>query len=359
MTTSGQIIGPDHESLKTMSSTISPLAESHLPADAVTPEMLAEREKKQQETAAIYDAYSPAQLQWKNVDPVVAIFLVIVHAGAFAAPFFFSWTGLVTFFVLHWATCSIGICLGYHRYLSHRAMKLKKPAEFTAMLLGTISGEGTPWTWSATHRLHHNRSDQHGDPHSPLEGPFWSHIMWLFIRHDKEQLGRLYQRYIPELMDRKMMSFFERTQGLWLTGSGLAIVGIGYLTGGPYGALSMLLWGFCLRLVVAYHSTWFVNSATHLWGYRNYHTRDESRNLWWVAVLAYGEGWHNNHHAHPAVARAGHKWWEFDATWMAIRFLEMIGQAYDVDHRIPCKEQDDPMKANDVDPDEVALEAVS
>lgn len=227
------------------------------------------------------------------------------------------------------------------------------------MLLGTISGEGTPWTWSATHRLHHNRSDQHGDPHSPLEGPFWSHIMWLFIRHDKEQLGRLYQRYIPELMDRKMMSFFERTQGLWLTGSGLAIVGIGYLTGGPYGALSMLLWGFCLRLVVAYHSTWFVNSATHLWGYRNYHTRDESRNLWWVAVLAYGEGWHNNHHAHPAVARAGHKWWEFDATWMAIRFLEMIGQAYDVDHRIPCKEQDDPMKANDVDPDEVALEAVS
>jgi len=329
-----------------MSTTIAPPARTHQPADRVSREVLAERAKKQQDIAEIYDSFSPAQLKWKNVDWIVAVFLVSVHIGALAAPFFFSWAGLGTFLVLHWMTCSLGICLGYHRYLSHRSMKLRKPAEFFTMLLGTISGEGTPFSWSATHRLHHNRSDQHGDPHSPLEGTFWSHIIWLFVRRNKEQQEKLYRRYIPELLDRKMLRFFERTQAFWLTLTGVSMLLAGYFfVGGIYGAVSLLLWGFCLRLVVAYHSTWFVNSATHIWGYRNYKTRDESRNLWWVAVVAYGEGWHNNHHAHPAVARAGHKWWEFDATWRAIQFLELIGQAYDVDHRVPCNEQEDPTEA--------------
>jgi stearoyl-CoA desaturase (delta-9 desaturase) len=299
------------------------------------------------ETQKIYDAYSPSHLKWKNVDWTVAVFLTFVHLGAIAAPFFFSWSGLAAFFLLHWLTASIGVCLGYHRYLAHRSMKLRKPAEFFTMMCGTISGEGTPFMWSATHRLHHNRSDQEGDPHSPLDGSFWSHLLWLFVRHSPEHSDRLYKRYIPELLDRPMLKFFERTQGFWLLGTGLLLGGIGLATGGLFGAISMILWGFCLRMVVVYHGTWCVNSATHIWGYKNYKTRDESRNLWWVAILAYGEGWHNNHHAHPSVARAGHKWWEVDLTWWSIRALEMVGQAYDVDRRIPCREQANPTQANE------------
>ena len=103
------------------------------------------------------------------------------------------------------------------------------------------------------------------------------------------------------------------------------------------GGWSMLLWGLCARMTYAYHSTWFVNSATHLWGYRNYDTRDESRNLWWVAVVSYGEGWHNNHHAHPSNARAGHKWYEIDPTFWVIKLLKATGLAYDVKDAIPQK----------------------
>lgn len=294
-----------------------------------------EKSSKQIEIEQIYAEYDPSKLRWDNVDWVTAIFLVVVHAGALAAPFFFSWYGLVAFFVLHWMTGSIGICLGYHRYLSHRSMKLRGPAKFFAMLCGTVSGEGTPFMWAATHRLHHARSDQKGDPHSPNDGSWWSHILWLFLRYTPKHKSRLYERYIPELLDQPMLKFFEKTQGLWLAFVGLSLLAGGYALGGWYGAASMVLWGFCLRMVAMYHGTWCVNSATHMWGYKNYETRDRSRNLWWVALIAYGEGWHNNHHAHPHTARAGHRWWEVDTTWWAIRGLQLIGQAYDVDDRIP------------------------
>ncbi len=287
------------------------------------------------EQEELLKAFSKDRLKWSNIDWVVAVWMVSMHVGCLAAPFFFSWSAVAVLVVLHWATCSLGICLGYHRYLAHRSMKLAKPVEFAAMALGTISGEGTPLMWSATHRLHHHKSDQPGDPHSPLEGPFWGHLLWLFVYRSKRENEILYRRYVPELLDRPVMRFFERTQGLWMLGTGLLIAGAGYLTAGWFGAVSFLLWGLCVRMVLAYHSTWFVNSATHLWGYRNYKTRDESRNLWWVAILAYGEGWHNNHHAHPAVAPAGHRWYEFDITWWSIKLLRLCGLAYDVNDKLP------------------------
>jgi stearoyl-CoA desaturase (delta-9 desaturase) len=149
------------------------------------------------------------------------------------------------------------------------------------------------------------------------------------MRRTPEQQNALFRRYVPELVEQPMMQFFERTFGLWLIGMGIVLFAVG--------GLPLLLWGLCVRMVVAYHSTWFVNSATHLWGYRNYETRDESRNLWWVALLSYGEGWHNNHHAHPHTARAGHKWWEIDMTFWAIRALQWCGLATDVDDRIPSQ----------------------
>lgn len=271
--------------------------------------------------------YSPSRLKLKNVDWVVAGWMIAMHVGAVAAPFFFTWQALTVAVILHWATCSIGICMTFHRCHSHRSLKLKWPAKFVGTLIGVIAGEGGPLRWSATHRVHHGQSDLEGDPHSPLDGPWWSHLFWMMVKNPKRKDELLFKHYVPDLMKDKTVMFFERTFALWLWATGLTLL----LVGG----LDMLLWGLCVRMVFAYHSTWFVNSATHLWGYRNYETTDQSRNLWWVAILAYGEGWHNNHHAHPRLARAGHKWWELDPTWWAIAFLRKIGQATDVDDRIP------------------------
>jgi fatty-acid desaturase len=284
----------------------------------------------------VTQSIGPDQLSWKNVDWVIFTWMVAMHAGCLVAPFYFSWSALGVAVVLHWLTCSIGICMTYHRYLAHRSFKLSKPAEFFALLCGLLSGEGTPLMWTATHRMHHQLSDHKGDPHSPLNGQWWwSHMLWTFLRHIPKYQETLYRRYAPELFERPLMRFFEKTYGLWLTASGLAFLALGGLIGGLDGAISMLLWGLCVRMAAAYHTTWLINSATHLWGYRNYETRDESRNLWWVAILAYGEGWHNNHHAHPALAPAGHKWWEIDMTWWSIKFLRFCGLAYDVKDRLP------------------------
>lgn len=258
------------------------------------------RLQNQADTDTLVAAFHKDQLQWRNVDWVVTLFLIAVHVGALFAfmPMFFSWTGLAVCVGLHWLTCSIGICLGYHRYLAHKSFKLKAPMEFVAMACGCISGEGSPLTWAATHRLHHHKSDQEGDPHSPVkDNAWWSHFLWLFPKRTTESTRIMFRRYVPELVDRPVLQFFQKTFALWLWGSGLVLLGIGCALGGWQMGLSMVIWGMCVRMVAAYHSTWFVNSATHLWGYRNYDTRDHSRNLWWVAILAYGEGWHNNHHA--------------------------------------------------------------
>jgi len=305
--------------------------------------------KRSQAAAAneqLKQAFSRKRLKRENIDWVVTLFLVFIHAGSLLAlvPAFFSWQGLAICAVMHWFTCSIGVCLGYHRFLSHKSMKLRTPAKFFVMMAGCLSGEGSPMTWAATHRLHHQKSDQDGDPHSPLVGTWWSHLLWLFVKRRPEDKQLMFRKYIPELVEQPMMQFFERTFAMWLWVQGFVLLGVGYALNGWMLGASLVIWGMCVRMTLAYHSTWFVNSATHLWGYRNYDTRDESRNLWWVAVVAYGEGWHNNHHAHPSVAPAGHRWWEVDMTWWAIRVLQMTGLAYDVRSKIPQGR-----KANDVE----------
>ncbi|MCA9056727.1 MAG: fatty acid desaturase, partial [Planctomycetaceae bacterium] len=160
------------------------------------------------------------------------------------------------------------------------------------------------------------------------EGPWWAHLYWMMVAAPKRKQQLLEKHFAPDLLRDRTVVFFEKTFPLWLFGTGALLFWLG--------GWSMFLWAMCARMVFAYHSTWFVNSATHLWGYRNYETTDASRNLWWVAVLSYGEGWHNNHHAHPRLARAGHKWWELDPTFWAISSLRLVGLAHDVDDRIPA-----------------------
>lgn len=282
----------------------------------------------------VWEPWLPERLRWNNVDWIVVAWMVAMHAGALVAPFYFSWQAVAVTFVLHWFTASIGICLGYHRFLSHKSFKLKSPARLLSLFAGVLSGEGSPIAWAATHRLHHQRSDLEGDPHSPSVSSIWSHLTWMFVRRTKAEQEALFKKYTPDLINDPVLQFFEKTYFAWLVASGVALYAIG--------GMPMLLWGLCVRMVLVYHGTWCVNSATHLWGYRNYDCRDDSKNLWWVAIWAYGEGWHNNHHSHPHVAPAGHRWWELDPTWWSIKVMRLFGQAYDVDDRIPQTREADP-----------------
>ncbi|MEX1231171.1 MAG: fatty acid desaturase [Planctomycetaceae bacterium] len=322
-----------------MASVIIPKAPSKIPRphSQVAPKTELETQPHSTQSSdldELYASFDRSMLRFNNLDWPVVIWMSIIHVGAIATlaffPTFFTWPAFACFFVMHWMTASLGICLGYHRFLSHRSMKLAKPVEFFMTLCGVLSGEGSPLTWAATHRLHHQKSDQRGDPHSPVkEDGVWAHFWWIFVRRDKKLHDQLLNRYVPDLMRQPTLRFFEKTYGLFLVASGVAL----YLVGGwPF-----LFWGLFLRMAVAYHSTWFVNSATHLWGYRTYQTKDQSRNLWWVALVSYGEGWHNNHHAHPANARAGHRWWEIDMTYWTIKTLKVLGLAKNVHDEIPTE----------------------
>jgi len=294
------------------------------------------RKTKAEERNLLLSTFGSENLHWGNVDWAIVGWMFLMHAGALVAigglftsyrAAIFNWQSFAVMVFLHWVTCSVGVTMTLHRCLSHRSLKLRNPSKFLGLLSAILSGEGTPLHWASVHRIHHQKSDQPGDPHSPNEGDWWSHILWTFTGRDSRMRPMMYKHMVPDLVQDKMMWFFEKAFTPVLFGSGIVL----FLIGG----LPMLLWGMCVRMVIAYHSTWFVNSATHMWGYRTYETTDRSRNLWWVAVFAYGEGWHNNHHAYPRLARDGHKWWEVDPTWMLIKFLRMIGQAYDVDDRLP------------------------
>jgi fatty-acid desaturase len=265
-----------------------------------------------------------------NINWEATIWLVAVHLGALAAPWTFSWSALLLVVFLHWVCGGIGVCLGFHRLLTHASFNTPRWMRRTIATIGCMAGEGPPLQWVANHRLHHARSDQEGDPHSPHDGGWWSHIFWLAYRVGGKDPNEFYRKWAPDLyQDRylRLLNYLFLPVNLVLS---LIIFGAGYAVGGWSLAVSWLVWGVAVRMVFVLHSTWLVNSASHMWGYRNYQTRDDSRNNWWVALITYGEGWHNNHHAHPRMAQHGHKWWEVDATFFVIKLMRTFGLAWDV-----------------------------
>lgn len=258
------------------------------------------------------------------------LWLTTVHLGALAAPFFFTWQAACLTFVLFWVAGGLGVCMGYHRLLTHGSFETYSWVRRTLAFFGMMAGEGPPIMWVAVHRKHHQFSDQEDDPHSPRDGRWWSHIIWMIPKHSTKDWSKLYAKYAPDLLRDPFMKFLNKTFLLWHFTAAAALFGGGYALGGLNMGLSFLFYGFFLRLVLVMHATWLINSATHIWGYRNYTTTDDSKNLWWVALLTYGEGWHNNHHAHQRTAQHGHRWWEFDVTWNTIRLMEMTGLAWNV-----------------------------
>jgi len=249
----------------------------------------------------------------------ITIFMVLMHVGAIAALFMFSWRNLAVAVGLYWIATGWGISLGYHRLHTHRSYVVPQPLEYFFAVCGALTFEGGPISWVATHRVHHQNSDHDGDPHSPRDGKFWSHVGWLILGESMHSNTRVMSKYAPDLARHKFYVWLNNYH--WVPS--LVLLPILMACGG----WSMVMWGLCFRVVFGLHATWLVNSATHLWGKRRFETRDDSRNNWWVALITFGEGWHNNHHAHPTSARHGLAWYEFDPSWITLKVLKYFGIA--------------------------------
>jgi len=245
-------------------------------------------------------------------------FIVFMHAAALLAflPSNFSWSAIALALFLHWLTGGLGITLGYHRLVSHRSFEAPKWLEYLLVFFGTLACQGGPIDWIGLHRIHHQYSDQNLDPHDSTKGFWWSHMGWMMfhIQADAE-----IPRYTKDIADDPVYHFFQNYFLLMQVALGLLL----YVLGG----WSFVVWGIFFRVVVVFHCTWFVNSATHKFGYQTYQSGDSSRNCWWVALVTYGEGWHNNHHAFQYSSRHGLEWWEIDVTWMTILLLQALGLA--------------------------------
>ncbi len=275
----------------------------------------------------------PTLIRWRYLLAIPGVHLLACLAFF---PWFFSWTGVVLAVLGLYVFGTLGINLCYHRLLTHQGMVAPKWLEHGLALLGVCAMQDTPACWAAMHRIHHKHSDDRPDPHSPLVNFFWGHCGWLMFENREFLNVNCYQRFTRDLLRDPFYLKLERNMN-WLriyTAHALlfflAGFAIGWSTGGTamagvqFGA-SLVVWGVFARTVLTWHITWSVNSVTHVWGYRNYETNDNSRNNVLVGLWSNGEGWHNNHHADQRAAAHGHRKWEFDVTWLTIRLLEKLG----------------------------------
>jgi fatty-acid desaturase len=262
-------------------------------------------------------ATAPPSLNRERINWLSATTVTALHAGAVVALFYFSWPAFFTAVGLYWVSLSLGIGMGYHRLLTHRSFEAPRWIQYFLTICGSLALEGGPISWVATHRVHHQFSDQTGDPHTPKDGKWWSHIVWTLVGDTTHSRTVECSKYASDLCRDKFL--------VWLSKYNYVPVLLLSVLLLVCGGVPFLLWGVFFRVTVGLHATWMVNSLTHFWGGRRFVTRDNSRNNWLVALLSFGEGWHNNHHAHPTSARHGLTWYEIDMSWMAIRSLQIIG----------------------------------
>ena len=254
-------------------------------------------------------------------------FIITLHLLVLLSIPFFSWSAFGVALLLLFTISPIGVTLTYHRLLSHRAFKVPKWLEYTLATFGALSAQGPVLLWVAEHRLHHRYSDDSRDPHDSNRGFFYAHIGHLLYHKEFEDNREEWLKYVPDLANQPYYHFLNK---YWYV-IALSLFPVLYAWGGwPF-----VMWGGFVRIVMMLHITWFVNSAAHFWGYRNFDTDDNSKNNWWVALLASGEGWHNNHHAQPNCAAHGRMWWEFDITYIFICLLEAVGLATQVKKPAP------------------------
>ena len=260
------------------------------------------------------------------------VFFVVIatfHLGAIAALFCFHWSSLAIFLVMWVLSQNVGVAVSYHRQLTHRGFTTPKWLEYVMAICGALALQGSPTYWVAVHRMHHKYTDKPGDPHTPRDGKWWSHMGWI-MRGALHNETAMISRYAPDLQRNGFYRWLTVWHWLPITLTGIGLLAGGAAFGGWRLGVSWVVWGVLLRIAIGFHVTWQVNLATHLWGSRRFNTQDDSTNNWWVALLTGGEGWHNNHHAHPVSATHGMLWWEVDFNYWIIRALELVGLAKDV-----------------------------
>ncbi len=260
-------------------------------------------------------ASAPERVQWVKSLPFLA-----VHAVAFATPFLapFAWRWAALAAALY-AARMFAITAGYHRYFSHRAYRTSRAFQLALAVRGTTAVQKGPLWWAAHHRDHHRYSDGPDDVHSPIQrGFWWSHVGWILSeRHDRTRLDRV--RDLARFPELVWLDRFHLAAPLALAAALLAA-----------GGWPALLWGFFVSTVALWHATFAINSVAHVVGRRRYATADGSRNSLGLALLTFGEGWHNNHHFYPGSANQGFRWWQVDVSWYALRALAAMGVVHDL-----------------------------
>lgn len=254
----------------------------------------------------------------------------LIHAGAAAAPLAFSWAGVILCLVMTIAIGQFGVIMGYHRMLTHRGFTAPAAARYTLAILGSLGLQRGPISWAAIHRYHHLFSDRDADPHSPRVSVLWAHLLWPFFEHQGFQAYNAAKRLASDLESDRGLRFLEQHHYFIACMFAGAVFGAGVVLGGIPLGLSLLVWGYFIPVVYAWQMMLLGASANHVCGYRNYATTDNSRNTWWIALLSFGDGWHNNHHAHPRSAAHGHRWFELDVTYWIILAMERLGLAHRV-----------------------------
>jgi stearoyl-CoA desaturase (Delta-9 desaturase) len=270
-----------------------------------------------------------------NKDPwwhkALVLLLVVAPLLATVLAIIFLWGRLVTWldlalFIGGWMILGLGISLGYHRMLTHKAFKARAPVRAVLLAIGSMAWQGPAADWAATHTRHHARADREGDPHSPVEGLFHAHMGWLvsdrFVRS-----GKVYDQLMADPVTRWVSKMFLP---LALLGFIIPAAIGGLVTGTWWGAFTGFLWGGLVRTFIGHHLTWSVNSIAHTFGTRPFTTTDQARNNPFLAPFSFGEGWHNNHHAFPKSAFLGLRWWQVDPGRWIIKILAKLRLIYDV-----------------------------
>jgi stearoyl-CoA desaturase (delta-9 desaturase) len=274
-----------------------------------------------------------------NIAAVVIPFLGVIVAGVVLWDSFLGPRELAILAVMYLLT-ALGVTVGFHRLLTHRAFEAHRWLRYTLAILGSMSVQGPVIDWVADHRKHHTFTDEEGDPHSPhagqgaglrgmVAGLWHAHVGWLFETHGQASSKRFARDLLDDPTMRRINKAFPLIALLSLALPfllGLALSGGSLVAGG----LSALLWGGLVRIFLVHHITWSINSICHFFGSRRFQTEDESTNVFWLALPSLGEAWHHNHHAFPQSAFHGLRWYELDPSGWLILALGRTGLAWDV-----------------------------
>ncbi|MBY4599538.1 acyl-CoA desaturase [bacterium BD-1] len=268
----------------------------------------------------------PDRIDWLRVLPFIGLHLACLGVFWVGFSWFAFWTAVALY-----AARMFAITGFYHRYFSHKAFRTSRPVQFAFAVLGAASVQRGPLWWAAHHRHHHRHADTELDVHSPRHGFWRSHMGWFLtprgFRTDFDAIKDLVRFPELRLLDRfDILVPALLAAGLYALGSWLEAAHPGLGTNGP----QLLVWGFFVSTIVLFHVTVTINSLSHRWGSRRFATRDDSRNNALLALLTFGEGWHNNHHHYPGSARQGFAWWELDLTYLGLRAMALLGLVSDL-----------------------------